>query len=549
MMRLIPWFFWALGLFVAFHPALLSGFARLQITPGDPRLVHYILEHTWLWFTDHPLHPGLWDPPIFYPATGAGAYSDTLLGSAPFYFAWRALGIAESASFQLWMMTCLSLCYASSHWFLRRCLGFGAWPAALGAFFHGFAIVRLSNFNSPQFFTVFWAMLALGALARALAPGATPRGQASWILAFAACTSLQMWSAFYTGFFLGLILAVAAVAALSFRESRRPLIHLLRSRPLVIGAAILLGAASVAPLALAHLEAAANVGWRPTGEVATSMPRLQSWFYPGSRNWLYGALGQTELFNFPPYTDSHNSNGPGFVTALAFLFGLVRAGRSAARMALVTMLVLMLLTTRFPGGFSLWPLIYETVPGAKAARYPTCIGIYVPIAVSIGMASFASLRLERLALLPGVIALFCCLEQFHVLSGDDEAAYRALVERIAADVPDDCETFLVISKSARVERELGRRAPRRTPLPPPNRRTQVAAMWAGLAAGKPTLNGFYGNSPPGYGLAISVRDIDRLALVERNLADWLAANEIEPDRVARIEIKPAASPWRQAEDE
>ena len=68
-----------------------------------------------------------------------------------------------------------------------------------------------------------------------------------------------------------------------------------------------------------------------------------------------------------------------------------------------------------------------------------------------------------------------------------------------------------------------------------------------LAAGKPTVNGFYGNEPPGWSLAIAVRDVDRLALVERNLGEWLGPNGIAPAGVARIEVTPGEQPWNQDE--
>ena len=413
MKRLAPWLFWSLGLAMAFRPALLSGFRELQINPGDPRLVHYVLEHTWLWMQGAALHGGLWDPPVFYPATGVGGYSDTLLGTAPFYAVWRVLGLAEGASFQLWMMSCLSLCYASAYWFLRRGLGFESWPAAVGAFFGGFTIVRLANFNSPHFFTVFWASFAFGALARALSPDA--RRPAAWILVFGACVALQVWSAFYPGFFLFLVLSTATLAALCWTESRKRLTALCRAHPLALAAAVLLGAAALAPLALAHWRAAAEVGWRGTGVVSTSQPPLASWIYPGGKNLLYGALKHLELFQFPQGTSFQNSNGVGFVTTVVFLVGLVRARRPVARVALATLLVLILVTTRFPGELSLWNLIYAYVPGAKAARYPACIGMYVPVAVSLGLASFASLRDERRGALAASLALFCCLEQFTAL--------------------------------------------------------------------------------------------------------------------------------------
>ena len=119
---LAPWILWICGMLVAFYPALLSGFRNLQLGYGDPRLVNYILEHSWLWVTGHPLNDSFWSPPVFYPAANVGAYSDTMVGSGPIYWLFRGLGAGPGYALQLWMMSCLSLCFLFTYIFLRRCL-------------------------------------------------------------------------------------------------------------------------------------------------------------------------------------------------------------------------------------------------------------------------------------------------------------------------------------------------------------------------------------------------------------------------------------------
>src|SRR5258705_12913284 len=107
------------GLLIAFHPTLLSGFGRVQEELGDTRLVQWFLEHCWRWVIRDPQHRHFFYPPMFFPARNTLAYSETMLGSAPAFFLWRALGFPSDTSFQLWQLTVSVLNFAAALRFLR----------------------------------------------------------------------------------------------------------------------------------------------------------------------------------------------------------------------------------------------------------------------------------------------------------------------------------------------------------------------------------------------------------------------------------------------
>ena len=81
------------GVLMAHSPMILSGFRRLQIDLGDSRLIHYLLEHGYLWIRGAPGHREFWNPPFFYPAPNAAAYTDLFLTVGPPYWIYRAAGI------------------------------------------------------------------------------------------------------------------------------------------------------------------------------------------------------------------------------------------------------------------------------------------------------------------------------------------------------------------------------------------------------------------------------------------------------------------------
>jgi hypothetical protein len=527
--QLAPWVLWLAGLVAAFHPALFSGLKELQINQGDPRLVHYILEHSWLWVARAPHHEAFWSPPVFYPAKNVGAYSDTLVGTGPVYWSFRLAGFPAGEAFQLWMMACLSLAYLFAYLFFRRALAFGAWPAATAAFLFGFGITRLANFNSPQLFPIFWGALAVHAAARALAT----RSRA-WIAAFFAALALQTWSTYYPTFFLVLVLGIAALSALLFRSSRAQLLALARARPVALAVAAVLCVAAVLPMVRAHLSAAEEFGWRGWGQVLISLPTPASWVFPGVRNLAWGWLSDLPAFAFqsPP---SQHSNGVGFATSMLATAGLVLGRRRPiVRVAALTFAVVFALSLRV-GDQSLWRWVYAALPGAGAIRYVARIGMYLPLLAGLGVALALERASARSRALAVALGTMCVLEQLHGLPGRDEALYRDEVRRVAARVDPECEAFVLttVGAGSRDDVEHAR-----------TRVTHVFAMWVSVEARKPTLNGFYGNRPPDWNLMnpdLVGRREERA--FEHDLGLWMRARNMDPERVQHISVPRESLSW------
>ena len=113
-----------LGVVMAHYPMIFSGFRRIQTDLGDTRLIHYLLEHGYLWVRREPGHLDFWSPPFFYPAKNAAAYSDVLLSVGPVYWLCRALGASPDLSFGLWMVSMSALNYAAGLLLFRQGTGF-----------------------------------------------------------------------------------------------------------------------------------------------------------------------------------------------------------------------------------------------------------------------------------------------------------------------------------------------------------------------------------------------------------------------------------------
>lgn len=530
---------WVAGLALAFYPALASGFDELQIRNGDPRLVHYILEHTWLWVTQTAGHTSFWNPPVYWPAEAAGGLSDTMVAAGPFYWIWRVGGAGPGLAFQLWMMTALSLNFFLGRALLRRGLGVEADAASVGAFLYGFGIARLANFNSPQLFACFWATLFFLALARACSDEVGRRNRRRWIVTAGLAFAAQVYSAFYPAFFAGLIAAAAAAVALCLPESRRLVAVAVREAKWTWLAVAGVTALLLVPWIRVSLATATDAGWRESSEIAWGFPQWNTWLFPGKDSWLYGSWAGSSFFRFESIVAQH-SNGVGPLTTVIALAGLwFGRRRLGVRVVALTTLALILIVTEWPGGFSIWGQLQGVVPGTGAVRYLARIGMYLLLPAGLGIA-LAVQRLRSPAWGALVLAVVAA-EQGHRLTARDERAFESAVEELARDVNPAADAFFL---STRADAGFANSRVREMRM----RHTNLVAMWVAVEAGVPCVNGFYGLDPGGFPLRDpNPRSEAEQTQLARELVRWLRTHDRDPARVQRLDVDVGRMPWARSE--
>ena len=504
---------WAVALLLAFHPMLLSGLALIPGDLGDARLINYFLEHTWRWLLRDPLHRDLWSPPVFYPATNTGAYSDILVSAGPFYWCWRAAGFPMDTAFQLWLLTVSSLNYLAMYAFLARVLRLRGLAPALGAVLFTAGNSRVAEIVHPQLYPHFFTVVAVYALVRffetADAPARTMR-PGWWFGAFCAASVLQIYASFYLGWFLGLALLVAAVAACVRAPTRRALFGALKRCRLSVAAWSAASAALAAPLAWHYVLAACEVGVRDVYGVLSGLPTPWAWFLIDETSWLYGWV---PFLRAVPGKPGWFQLGVGFLTPALGVWGLWRMRRSPiGYFILVAAAALAVLATAV-GPVTLWYVVYFGVPGGAAVRAGFRVCLLVLFALSAGAACFVHER-KRLWV-AAALALVCVLEQGRTPPTFKKQDSRDRVAELAARVPPDCRTFFY------------------TPRGDPDSYlqqafVQVDAMWAGLQVGKPTINGYSGNIPPHYPFLIAIlRDGEDLSGWEAALDAWCKLHGVD----------------------
>lgn len=527
---LIPGLALVAGLLLAFQPLFVSGFRRVP-GGGDTRLVGFSLEHSYRHLQQREPHLSFWDPPIFHPARNVAAYTDTLLSTAPLYWLWRALGLAPDSAFQLWLLAVGALNFLAFYLLLRRIFGLGEPAAAAGAFVFAFGSSRVANIAHPQLVPGFFLAIALYALYRAFeTDGAlAERTRRRWIVTFFVALAVQAWTAFYPFFFFVFLTGLALVPALLLGRSRRRLATVLRrSWPAAVLGAVL-ALALLAPLAAHYDLAADTLGLRRWDQLVRYQPRWQSWLLMGTTHfasgWVYGTdliAGQGSL-----HTPSH-ANGLGLLTPVLAAIGLYRYRRKVSVPLLaLTALLMVLLTTVFPGGFTFWRLAFEHLPGAGAVRALGRIGQLLLIPAGLGVGLFFESRARQRLWPAAVLALLVVFEQVHLPISYDKVEARQRVETIARGLEPHCRSFMVSATGTE-------------PYPG----LQEDAMWAALRTGVPTINGRYGNFPPKWRLfrAGHHRHTRDRAVLEETLGSWIERNCLDADKVCWIQVEAPVAP-------
>jgi hypothetical protein len=459
---------------------------------------------------------------MFYPEPNTAAFSDVLLGVAPFYWVWRALGLEADPAYQAWVLTLASLNFLAAVWLLTRGLGLRLGPAVVGAILFTAGAPRINHANHPQLEGQFFALLAIGALLMLLRPETTRRRGVAWAGLLVGSGVAQLYGGFYWGWFLFFFLLVAGVAALTSREMRPRLLTALRTHLPALVLFGVVGLAVLVPLLLHSRQAIQSVGLRSFGEAEGMVPRIWSWFYLGPTSWLYGWTNPFRQFQRLPVPWEHQL-GVGLVTTVVAGMGLWHARRQPAiRLMLVVTAVTVLLSARYTGGHTPWFLIFKAVPGAAAVRAVARVGVWILLPAGVGLALFLQRQLSagRTALAAGLGA-FCLLEQG--LSGPtfDRFEARADVQAVAARVRPDCVSFFYAPTSGEF----------------PDFKYQIDAILAAMEAGVPTVNGYSGNAPRGWALADNRRfDAAAAARLDTGLAAWVRSRGLPPESICRVEV-------------
>jgi hypothetical protein len=488
-----------LGLF--FRGQIGDGFTLLLGDRHDGVIALAVMEHWANWLGGRAI---AWDRTFyFHPVPATLGYNDGYLGFGLPYAAFRAGGADPFLAGELTNATLRAIGFAGMALLARRvfALSFG-WSVLAACLFtlSNNLFIRASH---VQLFSVslvpVLGVLAHGAATALLAGwrGALLGWGAAAVLWFALMLLTGFYMAWYATFFgAALLLAWLAVAGRAGRQRLRvgvvrcwaPLLALL---PLAVLANL--------PFLGLYLPKARETGMHDyAGMVAQYTVAPLDLLHVGERNWLWGwlvrALNDALRPGFPAWSEQMTGLPP--LLLLLFLGALVWLCRAAPtpRVALLravalATLITWALTLRI-GDVSAWWLVYQVVPGAKAARVVARYQIFVVIPVIL-------LALSLLAAVPmagwrrfalGAVAAVLLLEQMNGYAPRflDRPLEASRLRAVPAP-PPGCRSFFV--DAARTESRFGEETANAY-----NHNTE--AMLVAETLRLPTINGISTFNPP-----------------------------------------------------
>jgi hypothetical protein len=216
------------------HLAVVAGFALItlvQTWPLAARLSRTLpndlgdpILNTWiLWWNAHtlPLTQAWWDAPMFYPARGALAFSETLLGLSILASPLQWLGASPVAAYNVLFLLSFPLSAFTAYllaWSLTRRAG----PSIVAGAIYGYAAFRWQHLGHLQILWSWWMPLALLGLHRWMTDG-----RKSGLLLFGAAWLGESLSNGYYFFYFSAIVGLWLAWFTPWRQAHRTLVPVL----------------------------------------------------------------------------------------------------------------------------------------------------------------------------------------------------------------------------------------------------------------------------------------------------------------------------------
>jgi hypothetical protein len=466
-------------------------FAAVPGDLADARFNSVILEHVFRWTMGY--ENSLWSPSFFYPFENALAFSDNHFGSSIFYVLLRLAGFRRELAFDGWFLIGNSLNFLATYIALRR-LGLSSMGSAAGAFVFSFSLPVLFKeahaqlvyrFAIPLAYAAFWELLS--------------KRHFSSLWCVALWVTLQFYCSIYLGVFLVYLLAATFASTVFLGNNRFFFKGLTTSiysqkRSVVVYTGAVVALCVLAVIWLLHNYHAVSVDYgfkRSLDEIATMLPRLSSYLI-ADRASLSSWVGLS--FKGIPMRHEHQMFF-GFGVWVIGIYGVVltwwgNPHKHLGKVVFLSFLILFAVTLNVVG-YSLYFLV-TYAPGVGSIRAVSRIILVMMLPVGILVAIGAE-QLYRRADQASPIGKAILGITLMALLGTEVVAYKtyntpieqwisrenALRSKLPTPLPAD--PILYVTKGAK-------------PFSLPELDGMILAQNLGI----PTLNGYSGNTPPGY---------------------------------------------------
>lgn len=431
----------------------------------------------------------------FWPVPDTLGYNDGYLAFGLLHALFRGLGADPFLSGECVNMSLRALGFAGAHVLARRMFGLRLGWALLAAALFTLANNLAIRASHAQLFGVSLAPCVAALLAEAVRALLAGRRGAllGWGAGFLLGYAVWLMSGFYMAWYFAFLGGATLLAwlALAGGAARLALWRALRAQRAALAALAALGAALLLPFALTYLPKAAETGMHPWAKVRQYAPTPLDILHVGAANHLWGWLVRALNGLFRPEMPFWSEEMTGFPLALLALFAAALwrpVGGALPRALLLATAITWALTLRI-GDHSAWWLVYQAVPGAKAARVVARYQLFLALPVSMLAVAWLAAqapRVSRLAL--GLLVTLLLAEQLNGYTPTflDRPHELARLNAVPAP-PAECRAFFVTA--ARTESRFGEEVANVY-----NHNTE--AMLVAEVIGLPTINGISTFNPP-----------------------------------------------------
>jgi hypothetical protein len=502
---LIVAFAWLLGAGVFFRDQWTSGFNRVLGNDGDPRLIVYLNEQ---WFLVLKGEQPWRSPPFFYPVKGLLGYTDTFFLYQIFFAPFRVLGAEPFLAFQLTLISLSLLGFVSFVIFTRLAFRAPILIAVIGALVFTFANNLFEHVGSPQLFGIdFVPPIALLALLAWRTRNTRPIVSVFLGTIVGLATALLLFSTYYVAWFS--MFSAGLIQLLMFlftpRVMATQLVMALRTGWRSFLGAIVGFAVGIVPFLVTYVPVIRQQGGRNYAITQAYAARWNDVINIGTGNLVWNNLFQHwwTLPSTGPYEVSYAVTPVLFLTVVSggavTFWRLLRHKTPLTLMLRVTLAlcltsVLLAVLPIDTSSGSAWILIWH-LPGADAIRATDRIQIASNLVTALALIALATdavrhwnrLRHSTPLLCMGLLLLCVVVaEQVNTtaVSGLRRSAQIAFLHSVPAP-PAGCTSFYVTDS---VNKQL------------PYYQYQTDAMLISQRIALPTLNGYSGDEPPGWGL-------------------------------------------------
>ncbi len=154
-----PFLFLIFGIIIFFHPFLFD-FSKMPGDLGDARLISYLLEHGFLYFTGDSFHSNYFDIPFFYPDKNQLFYTDVLFGGTILYIPIRFFIKDIFSAVQIWLILVSILNFLSFFLVSKKVFKFSTLISSVVAFLFAFSLPRFNQICHLQLFLQFYSVFA-----------------------------------------------------------------------------------------------------------------------------------------------------------------------------------------------------------------------------------------------------------------------------------------------------------------------------------------------------------------------------------------------------